>query len=66
MRSEWRGGWCRAESLGLATGIVFMMCAICFQLLHFTNGDVRADEVRGSTERVKGEREIDSGGRGGL
>lgn len=32
------------ESLGLASGVVFLMCAIFFQLLHFTNGSARADE----------------------
>jgi len=33
-----------AESLGLATGLVFMICAIFFQLLHFSSGSSRADE----------------------
>mmetsp|Transcript_32512 Transcript_32512/g.71060 ORF Transcript_32512/g.71060 Transcript_32512/m.71060 type:complete len:409 (-) Transcript_32512:393-1619(-) len=32
------------ESLGLATGLVFLMCAIGFQLFHFTNSEPRADE----------------------
>ena len=45
MGTTW-GSLGRAESLGLATGLVFLMCAIFFQLLHFTNNDVRADEVR--------------------
>mmetsp|Transcript_39759 Transcript_39759/g.66701 ORF Transcript_39759/g.66701 Transcript_39759/m.66701 type:complete len:404 (-) Transcript_39759:678-1889(-) len=32
------------EALGLACGLVFLMCAVGFQLLHFTSDDARADE----------------------
>ena len=43
---------CRPESLGLASGVVFLMCAIFFQLLHFTNGSARADEVCHPAQRA--------------